>query len=33
MEDNKNLIVLFIALALVLAFFVGGMVYSLWGPF
>lgn len=32
MENNKNVILLFIAIALALAFFVGGMVYGLWGP-
>lgn len=33
MEDNKKSILAFIVLVLGLVFFVGGMVYSLWGPF
>lgn len=33
MEDNKKSILVFIVLVLGLVFFVGGMVYSLWGPF
>lgn len=33
MEDNKKSILAFIVLVLGLVLFVGGMVYSLWGPF
>ncbi|AIK39614.1 hypothetical protein COM13_25755 [Bacillus pseudomycoides] len=33
MEDNKKSILAFIVLFLGLVFIVGGMVYSLWGPF
>jgi len=33
MEDNKKSILAFIVLFLGLGFIVGGMVYSLWGPF
>ncbi|PEB51780.1 hypothetical protein CON65_11705 [Bacillus pseudomycoides] len=33
MEDNKKSILVFIVLVLGLVFFVGGMVYRLWGPF
>lgn len=33
MENNKNAILALIVLALGLAFFVGGMVHSLWGSF
>ncbi len=31
MEDTKKSILVFILLALALVFFVGGMVYDLWG--
>lgn len=33
MENNKNGILALIVFALGLAFFVGGMVHSLWGLF
>lgn len=33
MENNKKSILAFIVLVLGLVFIVGGMVYSLWGPF
>ncbi len=33
MEDNKKSILAFIVLFLGLGLIVGGMVYSLWGPF
>lgn len=33
MIENKNLIILFIILALALMLVIGGMVYELWGPF
>lgn len=33
MENNKNVILALTVFALGLAFFIGGMVYSLWGSF